>query len=52
LFVVNGAEKTFHIDIYYARSFEGTITEYAFMISHIRKTEKPDIHNHDLGQMK
>jgi hypothetical protein len=27
LFIVNGAEKTFHIDIYYAEKFEGTVTE-------------------------
>ncbi|KAF5351163.1 hypothetical protein D9756_008327 [Leucocoprinus leucothites] len=27
LFIVNGADKTFHIDIYYAEEFEGTITE-------------------------
>ncbi|KAJ3570457.1 hypothetical protein NP233_g4391 [Leucocoprinus birnbaumii] len=27
LFIVSGAEKTFHIDIYYASEFEGTPTE-------------------------
>jgi hypothetical protein len=29
---VAGAEKAFHIDIYYAEDFEGTITEYELPI--------------------
>lgn len=32
IFIVAGAEKAFHIDIYYAQEFEGTVTEYEFLI--------------------
>ena len=46
LFVVNGAEKTFHIDIYYAETFEGTITEYAFMIF------DPNVPQYDLTRLR